>query len=68
MVEIANSGDIAYSQGRFKYTSTDPKTKKRVGQEANYVEVYMKQADGTWRVEGDIAMEETPLKVLKRGE
>jgi uncharacterized protein (TIGR02246 family) len=61
-VEIAKSGDIAYSQGTFRYTTTDPKTKKRVGQAGNYVEVYAKQADGTWKVEEDIATEETPLK------
>lgn len=67
-VEIAKSGDVAYSQGTFKYTTTDPKTKKRVGQAGNYVEVYKKQADGTWKVEADIATEETPLKALKRGE
>ncbi len=67
-VEIAKSGDIAYSQGWFKYTTTDPKTRKRVGQAGNYVEVYKKQADGTWKVEEDIATEETPLKALKPGE
>jgi uncharacterized protein (TIGR02246 family) len=67
-VEIAKLGDIAYSQGTFKYTTTDPKTKKRVGQAGNYVEVYKKQADGTWKVEADIATEETPLRVMKRGE
>ena len=64
-VEIAKSGDIAYTQGRFAYTTTDPKTGKRVGQAGNYVEVYKKQADGTWKVEEDIATEETPLKPLK---
>jgi len=67
-VEIAKSGDIAYSQGTFKYTTTDPKTKKRVGQAGNYVEVYKKQADGTWKVVEDIATEETPLKAIKPGE
>jgi uncharacterized protein (TIGR02246 family) len=67
-VEIAKSGDIAYSQGTFKYTTTDPKTGKRAGQAGNYVEVYKKQADGTWKVEADVATEETPLKVLKHGE
>ncbi len=67
-VEIAKSGDIAYSQGKFRYTTTDPKTKKRVGQIGNYVEVYKKQADGTWKVQEDIATEETPLRVLKPGE
>jgi uncharacterized protein (TIGR02246 family) len=67
-VEIAKSGDLAYSQGTFKYTTTDPKTKQRVGQAGNYVEVYKKQGDGSWKVEEDIATEETPLKLLKRGE
>jgi uncharacterized protein (TIGR02246 family) len=66
-VEIAKSGDIAYSQGWFKYTTTDPKTKNRVGQNGNYVEVYKKQADGAWKVEEDIATEETPLKPLRPG-
>lgn len=64
-VVIAKSGDLAYSQGTFHYTTTDPKTKKRVGQSGNYVEVYKKQADGTWKVEEDIATEETPLRPLK---
>jgi uncharacterized protein (TIGR02246 family) len=67
-VEIAKSGDIAYSQGWFKYTTSDPKTGKRVGQAGNYVEVYKKQADGNWKVEEDIATEKTPLKTLKPGE
>jgi len=64
-VEIAKSGDIAYSKGWFKYTTTDQKTGKRVGQAGNYVEVYKKQADGSWKVEEDIATEQTPLKVLR---
>jgi uncharacterized protein (TIGR02246 family) len=67
-VVIAKSGEMAYTQGRFQYTTTDPKTKKRVGQVGNYVEVYKKQADGSWKVEEDIATEETPLKALKAGE
>lgn len=66
-VVIAKSADIAYSQGTFRYTTTDPKTKKRVGQSGNYVEVYKKQLNGTWKVEEDIATEETPLRALKDG-
>lgn len=64
-VEIAKSGDIAYTKGTFRYTTTDPRTKKRVGQSGNYVEVYKRQADGTWKVQEDIATEETPLQPLK---
>jgi uncharacterized protein (TIGR02246 family) len=61
-IEVARSGDIAYSQGKFRYTTTDPKTGKRVGQVGNYVEVYKKQPDGTWKVQEDIATEDAPLK------
>ncbi|HVZ82372.1 MAG TPA: DUF4440 domain-containing protein [Terracidiphilus sp.] len=67
-IHIAGSGDIAYTQGRFRYTTTDPKTHRVVGQWGNYVEVYKKQPDGSWKVEEDIATEETPLRVLKPGE
>ena len=67
-IEIAKSGDLAYSKGWFKYTTTNPKTGKRVGQSGNYVEVYKKQPDGTWKIAEDIATEETPLHALKPGE
>ncbi|HWT67092.1 MAG TPA: DUF4440 domain-containing protein [Terracidiphilus sp.] len=67
-IEIAKSGDIAYTQGKFRYTTTDPKTGKRVGQIGNYVEVYKKQPDGSWKVQEDIATEESPLHPLKPGE
>ena len=66
-VEVARSGDLAFSKGWFKYTTTDPKTGKRVGQSGNYVEVYKKQPDGSWKIAEDIATEETPLQPLTPG-
>jgi uncharacterized protein (TIGR02246 family) len=57
-VEVAKSGDIAYSQGEYTYTSTDSKTKKRLIEHGGYVEVYKKQADGSWKVAEDIATQE----------
>jgi len=59
-VEVAKSGDIAYSQGNYTYTSTDSKTKKRVIEHGGYIEVYKKQADGSWKVAEDIATQEAP--------
>jgi ketosteroid isomerase-like protein len=59
-VEVAKSGDIAFSQGMYTYTSTDPKTKKRMIEHGGYVEVYKKQADGSWKVAEDIATQEAP--------
>jgi len=54
-VEVAKSGELAYSQGAYTYTSTDPKTKKPVTEHGNYIEVYKKQADGSWKSIEDIA-------------
>jgi len=65
-VEVARSGDIAYSQGNYTYTSTDPETKKRVIEHGGYVEVYKKQADGSWKVAEDIATQEAPPAPDKR--
>jgi ketosteroid isomerase-like protein len=59
-VVVAKSGEFAYSQGTYDYTSTDPKTKKTVKEHGNYVEVYKKQADGSWKAAEDIATQEAP--------
>jgi uncharacterized protein (TIGR02246 family) len=59
-LEVLKSGDMAYSQGKYAFTSTDPNTKKRVIEHGGYVEVYKKQADGSWKVVQDIASQEAP--------
>jgi ketosteroid isomerase-like protein len=60
-VEVAKSGDLAYVQGHYTLTSTDPKTKKTVTEKGKYVTVYKKQADGSWKAVQDINNEdETP--------
>jgi len=67
-VEVSKSADLAYSQGTYMYSSTDPKTKKAVTESGNYVEVYKKQADGSWKVAADIATQEVapaPSKAAK---
>ena len=61
-IEVAKSEDMAYSEGTYAYTSTDPKTKKAVIEHGNYVEVYKKQGDGSWKVAADIATQEIPPK------
>jgi uncharacterized protein (TIGR02246 family) len=53
-VDVAKSGDIAYSQGSYTTTSTNPKTKKPATDKGKYVTVFKKQADGSWKVVADI--------------
>jgi ketosteroid isomerase-like protein len=52
-VEVAKSGELAYSRGPFvvKQTGKDGKPTERHG---SYLTVWKKQADGTWKVIEDI--------------
>ncbi|MGB9408108.1 MAG: SgcJ/EcaC family oxidoreductase [Terracidiphilus sp.] len=63
-VEVARSGDIAYSQGTIAVTFTDPKTKKVMTEKGKYVEVYKKQADGGWKAVEDIWNADAPATAV----
>jgi len=54
-VDVAKSGDLAYTQGDYELTVTNPKTHKPVTDHGTYVTTYRKQADGTWKAVVDIA-------------
>jgi uncharacterized protein (TIGR02246 family) len=57
-VEVAKSGDLAYSRGHFTEKYTDPKTKQVVSDGGSYITVYKKQADGSWKAVEDFAAAE----------
>jgi len=64
-VVVAKSGDMAYTQGSYTLTYTDPKTKKPMTEKGKFVEVYMKQPDGSWKNVADIGSSDgaaTPMK------
>lgn len=63
-VEVS-SGDLAYSQGTYAVTATDPKTKKVIMEKGKYVEVYKKQPDGSWKIVEDINNADAPAKPVK---
>jgi uncharacterized protein (TIGR02246 family) len=58
-VEIAKSGDVAYTQGHYTMTMTDPATKKPMNDHGSYVTIYKKQADG-WKAVQDAAISDVP--------
>jgi uncharacterized protein (TIGR02246 family) len=60
-VEVAASGDLAYSRGTYTITMTDPATKKVIHDHGTYVTDYRKQADGSWKAVADIASSELPM-------
>ncbi len=59
-VEVASGGDMAYTQGSYTMTMTDPSTKKPINDKGSYVTVYKKQADGSWKAVSDIASSAIP--------
>ncbi len=60
-VEVAKSGDVAYSQGTYTFVATGAK-KKPVTEKGKYIEVYKKQADGSWKVVEDMNNADAPAK------
>jgi len=59
-VEVSKGGDLAYTQGSYTMTMTDPNTKQVVHDHGSYVTTYSRQADGSWKAVADIATSETP--------
>ena len=52
-VQVAKSGDLAYSRGHFTLRSTDPTTRQPRTDTGNYLTVWQKQADGSWKAVED---------------
>lgn len=59
-VVTAKGGDLAYSEGKYTITMTNPKTKKPETEKGSYVTVYKKQADNSWKAVEDINTPEAP--------
>ena len=59
-VEVAKSGDVAYTQGSYSLTVTDPDSKRAINDHGSYVTTYRKQSDGAWKAVADIATSEVP--------
>ena len=59
-VEVAKSGDLAYVSGTYEEAMTDA-SGKPVQDHGKYVEIFKKQADGTWKVVADIWNSDLPV-------
>ena len=60
-VEVAKSGDIAFSSGTYEVTMNDVVTGKPVNDHGKYLAVWEKQTDGTWKCGADIWNSDIPL-------
>jgi ketosteroid isomerase-like protein len=59
-VVVARSGDLAYSEGTYTSSMKDAKGKP-ITDKGNYVTVWKKGADGTWKAVADIYNSDLPL-------
>jgi uncharacterized protein (TIGR02246 family) len=55
-VYVAQAGDMATSRGRFEQTYTDPDSKQPVKVGGDFLTVYKKQSDGSWKAVQDWAV------------
>jgi uncharacterized protein (TIGR02246 family) len=63
--DVAKSGDLAYAQGVYTMTMTNPKTKKADPDKGKYLTVFKKQTDGTWKAAEDMVSSDGPMAPAK---
>ena len=64
-VEVAKSGDLACLSGTYELAMNDA-SGKPVNDRGKYVEVWQKQADGTWKVVADIWNSNLPVAAAEK--
>jgi uncharacterized protein (TIGR02246 family) len=59
-IQVAQSGDLAYSRGHYTLTMTNPATKKPEMTTGYYLTVWQKQSDGSWKAVEDFTAPGAP--------
>ena len=65
-IQVAQSGELAYTRGRYVMTMTNPETGKPETGTGHYLTVWQKQADGSWKAVEDFITPGPPLPVAER--
>ena len=52
-IEVAASGDLAYTRGHYTLTMTDPATRAPATSTGNYLTVWRRQSDDSWKAVED---------------
>ena len=65
-VVVSRSGDVGYARGAYTFAYSDPKTKKPLKEKGKYIDVYQKQADGSWKIVEDIFNADAPAEPAKK--
>lgn len=59
-VQVAESGDLAYSRGHFTMQGTDLGTRQPRTDSGNYLTVWKRQSDGSWKAVEDFVVVGAP--------
>jgi uncharacterized protein (TIGR02246 family) len=65
-VQVAASGDIAYTRGQYMMTATNEATGQPQSTQGYYLAVWQKQAEGDWKMVEDFLTPGPPLPVAER--
>jgi len=68
VVVLAKGGDMAYVQGVYTMTFTEPRTGSTLIEKGKYLTVYKKQDDGTWKIVEDIDNADAPATTAPASE
>ena len=60
LVVVSKGADLAYTQGTYTMTFTEPKTGNILIEKGKYVTVYQKQSDRSWKATEDIFNPDAP--------
>jgi ketosteroid isomerase-like protein len=60
-VEVDGCGDIAYVYGTYAMVMTVPEGEQPVNDRGKYIEIWRRQADGSWKVALDVFNSDMPL-------
>lgn len=63
---IEASGNLAYVQGAYASTRTDPQTMEAIQDQGKYVTVYRKEANGSWKAVQDMVSSDLPRRTYSR--
>lgn len=61
LVEIEGHATMAYGRGTYKLKIMPPGASEAVQDSGKFIEIWMKQADGSWKVKRDIFNSDLPL-------
>jgi uncharacterized protein (TIGR02246 family) len=53
-IEITGNADLAYAIGSFSFEMTGPNATKPLFERGKYIEIWRRQADGSWKITRDI--------------